>query len=82
MCIRDSITTGLGHDGIGQVVASFHPFSAVAMFVSGIFGDPPSNASIPQPEGWRIAPAALAAAAWIVLPALAVVARMRRAAAL
>ena len=77
-----AITTELGRPGIGQAIASAHPFSAVAMLVSGVFGDPPAMPALPQPEGWLIAVAVLVCLAWVVLPTLALVARMRSVAAL
>lgn len=77
-----AITAELERPGVGQAIASAHPFSAVAMLVSGVFGDPPAMPALPQPEGWLIAVAVLVCLAWVLLPALALVARMRSVAAL
>lgn len=78
-----TVTTELQRDGVGQLIASLHPFTVVALLVSGLFGDPPSNGNIPQPEGWVAVTAAVGACvAWVVLPTLALVARMRRVASL
>ncbi|WP_306514491.1 ABC transporter permease [Janibacter hoylei] len=77
-----AITFELQRDGIGQLVASAHPFTAVAELVSGLFGDPPANATLPQPEGWYIPLAVLVCLAWVAVPTAALVARMRSVASL
>lgn len=78
-----AITTEVDRAGLGQLVASLHPFTVTATLVSGVFGDTPVNGNIPQPEGWApVAAAVLACLAWVVLPTLALVARMRRVASL
>lgn len=77
-----AITTQLDNDGVGQLIASAHPFTAVALLVSGIFGDPPVNPTIPQPHGWLIGFAVAVCVAWVVLPVLALVARIRSVASL
>lgn len=77
-----AITTQLDNDGVGQLIASAHPFTAVALLVSGIFGDPPVNSTIPQPHGWLIGFAVAVCVAWVVLPVLALVARIRSVASL
>ena len=77
-----AITTQLDNDGVGQLIASAHPFTAVALLVSGIFGDPPVNSTIPQPHGWLIGFAVAVCVAWVLLPVLALVARIRSVASL
>lgn len=78
-----TITMEGQRSGLGQLIASLHPFTAAALLVSGLFGDPPSNPSIPQPEGWAaISAAVIVCVAWVALPTLALVARMRRVASL
>ncbi|QBF46926.1 ABC transporter permease [Janibacter limosus] len=77
-----AITTQLDNDGVGQLIASAHPFTAVALLVSGIFGDPPVNPTIPQPHGWLIGFAVAVCVAWVLLPVLALVARIRSVASL
>ena len=77
-----AITTQLDNDGVGQLIASAHPFTAVALLVSGIFGDPPVNPTIPQPHGWLVGLAVAVCVAWVLLPVLALVARIRSVASL
>ncbi|WP_068260682.1 ABC transporter permease [Janibacter limosus] len=77
-----AITTELARDGLGALVASAHPFTAVAQLVSGVFGGPAVNPTIPEPEGWLIGLAVAVCIAWVVLPTLALVARMRSVASL
>lgn len=76
------ISVQSGGPGVAQAISAFHPFTAAAVFVSGVFGDPPATAALPQPTGWHVIPAVLVCVAWVVLPALALVARMRKAASL
>lgn len=77
-----AITAELGRDGLGQLVASLHPFTVVSLALSGLFGSPPSSPVIPRPDGWAVLPAALACLVWMGAPLLALVARMRKAASL
>lgn len=78
-----SITMELERSGMGQLIASLHPFTAVSLLVSGLFGGTPSNPAIPEPEGWAAVGAAVAVCvAWVALPTLALIARMRRVASL
>lgn len=76
------ITTEAAGPGVAQAVSAFHPFTATAVLVSAVFGDAPAVPLLPQPSGWRVVPAVLACVAWIVLPALALVVRMKKAASL
>lgn len=76
------VTTEAAGPGVAQAVSAFHPFTATAVLVSGVFGDTPAVPLLPQPTGWRVIPAVLACVAWIVLPALALVVRMKKAASL
>ena len=76
------VSSQSGGTGVAQAISAFHPFTAAAVFVSGVFGDPPAMGALPQPQGWRVIPAVVACIAWIALPALALVVRMRKAASL
>lgn len=76
------ITYNAGHPGWGQVVASINPFTAVAEMVVGVVDQPAPVEILPKPTGWKTAAAIVVCAGWIVLPTLALIARMRKVASL
>ena len=83
------VTTALGiaYDqgsaGWGQVAASLNPFTAVAELIAGLFNQPLPIETLPRPDGaGPVAAAVLVCAAWVVVPTLLLVARVRKAASL
>lgn len=83
------VTTALGiaYDqgsaGWGQVAASLNPFTAVAELIAGLFNQPLPIETLPRPDGaGPVAAAVLVCAAWVAVPTLLLVARVRKAASL
>ncbi|GAB3581986.1 ABC transporter permease [Calidifontibacter terrae] len=76
------ITYNSGHSGWGQVAASLNPFTAVAEMVVGLVHQDPPIETLPRPDGIRAVAAILVCVVWVVLPVIALIARMRKAASL